>query len=414
MGILQIIGKAITSSALIFVVVVLVPGVPPDVEFEVINAKLPLELNGKLAPNVVLDRASPMELDLEIEGPESIAISPNGKDIYTGIVGGEIIRVNENGQVKIIAKFGQECEGEWDILKCGRVAGLRFDSNGTLFAADVALGVFKVNVDTGAYEQVVPMDIPIDGKLIKFADDLDIDKDGRIYFSDASTNVDPSLMILELLGPPSGRLIQFDPKTRTSKVLIDNLHFANGVQLSRDEDFVMVAELVRSRVWRYFLKGDRKGQSEIFVDQLPGLPDNIRPNGKGGYFIVLASPIRTAGAPGLIDTLGPLPLIRKFVARTVVLVHGFLTLTEMFLPSTYVHQLQFYVSHLGPLGQLNMQPTDVIIVEIDNSGKIIGSFHNKNGPISHSSEVQVGKEFTYFGSASAKHIYRMKTSDFKL
>lgn len=108
----------------------------------------------------------------------------------------------------------------------------------------------KVSVSSGAYERVVPMDVPIDGKLIKFADDLDIDKDGNIYFSDASTNVDPSLMVLELLGPPSGRLIQFDQKTRTSKVLIDNLHFANGVQLSKDEDFVMVAELVRSRVWR--------------------------------------------------------------------------------------------------------------------------------------------------------------------
>lgn len=414
MSVLQFIGKVITSSALIFVVVVLFPGVPPDVEFEVINAKPPLKLNGKLTPNTVLDKAQPMKLDLEIEGPESIAVSPNGRDIYTGVVGGEIIRVNEAGQVKIIAKFGEECEGEWDILKCGRVAGLRFDSTGKLFAADVALGIFKVNVDTGAYERVVPMDTPIDGKLIKFADDLDIDKDGKIYFSDASTNVDPSLMILELLGSPSGRLIQFDPKSGTSKVLIENLHFANGVQLSRDEDFVMVAELARSRVWRYFLKGDRKGQSEIFVDQLPGLPDNIRPNGKGGYFIVLASPIRTAEAPGLIDTLGPLPLIRKFVARAIVLIHGFLSLTETFLPSTYVRQLQFYVSHLGPIGQLNKQPKDVIIVEIDNNGKIIGSLHNKNGPISHSSEVQVGKEFTYFGSASAKNIYRMKTSDLKI
>ncbi len=40
-------------------------------------------------------------------------------------------------------------EGEWEILKCGRTAGLRFDSMGTLYAADVALGIFKVNVDTG-------------------------------------------------------------------------------------------------------------------------------------------------------------------------------------------------------------------------------------------------------------------------
>lgn len=44
--------------------------------------------------------------------------------------------------------------------------------------------------------------------------------------------------------------------------------------------------------------------------------------------------------------------------------------------------MPFQVSHLGPLGQLNMQPKDVIVVEIDNNGKIVGSFHNKNGPVS--------------------------------
>lgn len=73
------------------------------------SAKLPLKLDGNLAPNSVLDRALPMKLDLEIVGPESIVISPNGKDIYTGVVGGEIVRINENGQVKIIAKLGEEC-----------------------------------------------------------------------------------------------------------------------------------------------------------------------------------------------------------------------------------------------------------------------------------------------------------------
>jgi len=41
---------------------------------------------------------------------------------------------------------------------------------------------------------------------------------------------------------------------------------------------------------RYFLKGPRKGESEVFVDGLPGLPDNIRPTGRGGYYIGLAIP----------------------------------------------------------------------------------------------------------------------------
>lgn len=50
-----------------------------------------------------------MKLDVDIEGPESIAISPNGNEIYTGIVGGEIVRIDGNGKVTFVAKFGQDC-----------------------------------------------------------------------------------------------------------------------------------------------------------------------------------------------------------------------------------------------------------------------------------------------------------------
>lgn len=73
------------------------------------SSEVPLELKGQLTPNTVLDKARPMKLDLEIEGPESIAISPNGKEIYTGINGGEIVRIDENGKVTVVTKFGQDC-----------------------------------------------------------------------------------------------------------------------------------------------------------------------------------------------------------------------------------------------------------------------------------------------------------------
>lgn len=73
------------------------------------SSELPLELKGKLSPNAVLDKAQPMELDVDIEGPESIAISPNGNELYTGVVGGEIVRIDANGKVTFVAKFGQDC-----------------------------------------------------------------------------------------------------------------------------------------------------------------------------------------------------------------------------------------------------------------------------------------------------------------
>lgn len=42
--------------------------------------------------------------------------------------------------------------------------------------------------------------------------------------------------------------------------------------------------------FRYYLRGDKKGTTEVFNDGLPGSPDNIRSNGKGGFYISLIAP----------------------------------------------------------------------------------------------------------------------------
>jgi sugar lactone lactonase YvrE len=81
------------------------------------------------------------------------------------------------------------------------------------------------------------------------------------------------------------------------------LHFPNGVQLSNDDEqsFVYVAEMMKSRiircdniseintfliVCRYYLTEDRH---DVFVDNLPGYPDNIRLSANGtGLWVPLA------------------------------------------------------------------------------------------------------------------------------
>lgn len=44
------------------------------------------------------------------------------------------------------------------------------------------------------------------------------------------------------------RLLRHDPLHNSTEVLLDNLYFANGVQLSRYNDFVLVAEGSRARI----------------------------------------------------------------------------------------------------------------------------------------------------------------------
>lgn len=52
--------------------------------------------------------------------------------------------------------------------------------------------------------------------------------------------------------------------------MLDGLWFANGVAVSPDQTFVVVAETARYRLQKYYLAGPKKGKSEVFVAGLPG------------------------------------------------------------------------------------------------------------------------------------------------
>lgn len=47
----------------------------------------------------------------------------------------------------------------------------------------------------------------------------------------------------------------------------------------------------RRRCKKYYIKGERKGSVDIFIDNLPGAPDNLRYDGEGHYWIALATVI---------------------------------------------------------------------------------------------------------------------------
>ena len=53
----------------------------------------------------------------------------------------------------------------------------------------------------------------------------------------------------------TGRLIRYDTQTRKSEVLLRGLSFANGIALSEDESFLVVAETSAYRLRQYWLTG---------------------------------------------------------------------------------------------------------------------------------------------------------------
>ena len=191
----------------------------------------------------------------------------------------------------------------------GRPLGMAFDLEDNLIVADAIQGLISIDVNG----KVTSLSIKSDSDDIpfKFVDDLDIASDGKIYFSDASSKHGYGSDRLELFEhSPNGRLLVYDPVTQKTTTLLKDLYFANGVALSSDESFVLVSETFMYRIQKYWLKGDKAGTSEIFIENLPGFPDNVFSNEKGIFWVALFNPRHN-----FVEISSNKPLLRKMVLR---------------------------------------------------------------------------------------------------
>jgi sugar lactone lactonase YvrE len=234
--------------------------------------------------------------------PEDVALDAEGR-IYAGFEDGRIIQLQADGtQPKILADTQ------------GRPLGLVFDHSGNLIVADAIKGLLAV--DKNGVIQVLTA--AADGARFGCLNDLDVAADGTIYFTEASAKFPMSQFANDILEHrPNGRFLAYDPKTRETRTLLRGIHFANGVAVSSDQSYVLVAETGLYRVIRFWLSGPKRGQSETFVDNLPGFPDGISSNGKGKFWLALVTP-----RDELLDTkLLPYPFLRKVVVRLPAFLH---------------------------------------------------------------------------------------------
>ena len=231
------------------------------------------EMTGDYAVNDKLTNAEIL-FKGQCEKCEDVAIDSTGR-IYGGQLNGDIV-VFENGNRKVLTNTK------------GRPLGLHFDKEKNLIVADATTGLLSINTSTGKITTLVD---EYEGKKMIFVDDVEIADDGTMYFSDASTKYgfyDNSLDILE--GAGNGRLFAYYPAIKETKLLLDDLRFANGIAVAHDQSYVLVNETGRFRTHRYWLQGPKKGQSDLFIENLPGFPDGISQGKDGLFWIALVSP----------------------------------------------------------------------------------------------------------------------------
>ncbi|HBX54912.1 SMP-30/gluconolactonase/LRE family protein [Pseudomonas sp. UBA2684] len=313
-------------------------------------------MTGVLEPNDTLMKAELLGRG-QVHGPEDTAVDAQGQ-VYSGLHDGRIVRIKADGSVETFADTQ------------GRPLGMDFDASGKLIVADAYKGL--LSIDTQGQIKVLTREA--DGLPFKFTDDLDIARDGTIYFSDASSRFEQPDYLLDLLeARPHGRLLSYDPASGTTKVLLKDLYFANGVALSANEDFVLVNETYRYRITRYWLTGEKAGSHDVFIDNLPGLPDNLQGDRNGTFWVALPTP-RKADA----DFLHRHPWLKAQMAK----------LPRALWPKAI------------PYG---------FAIAINEQGEIVRSLHDTSGThLRMVTSVKPVGDYLYFGSLDNDRIGKLK------
>lgn len=251
------------------------------------------KLEGPYAPN---DRLTPTEWwAKQLIGPEAVTIAPDGS-LVAGLKDGRVVKLTvgvDEPQVLFDTK--------------GRPLALAYHPDGRLIVCDAHAGLLAVSPD-GKIETLAT---GFGGIPFKFVDDLAITKAGVIYFSDASARNSIEKFTEDLLEhQTTGRVLKYDVATKQVSLVADGFAFTNGVALSSDESFLVVAETGTYQLWRLWLTGEKAGRKELFTDSLPGFPDNVRYSPtRHGFWVAIGSPRKPE-----IDTLANLPNVRRIVA----------------------------------------------------------------------------------------------------
>ncbi len=265
---------------------------------------------GYSGPHAVNEKLAGLQMiDLGGEvGPEHVALGKDGK-LYTTVLSGNILRMNPDGS-------GQEVF----VNTGGRVLGFDFDAAGNLIAADAVKGLLSVAPD----KTITVLANEVNGTPILYADAVVVAASGKIYFTDASTRFAPAqwggtfeASVLDILEQSAtGRVVEYDPATRATRVVARGLSFANGLALSRYELNLFVNETGKYRVWKIAVTandvdvGQPSDQARVLLDNLPGYPYNLMRGQDGRIWLGFAKPRNPT-----IDLMADKPFLRALTLR---------------------------------------------------------------------------------------------------
>lgn len=235
-------------------------------------------------------------------GPEDIVFDKAG-NLYCGVhsketdfSNGSILKIDINGTIETFYNAGS-----W-------VAGLHFDHEDNLIALSHREGLISISPQKKVMVLAAKDE---NGKSFLIPNGLDIASDGKIYFSNTSEKSAYNItygkkIILEMR--PLGGLYCYNPQSKSITTIINGTYFGNGVVLSKDESHLLMVETAKYRILRFWLNGEKKGQTDTFIDNLPGFPNGISIRDDGSYWLGFSTKRSDA-----LDKIHPKPGMKKIV-----------------------------------------------------------------------------------------------------
>ncbi|KAL1199760.1 Protein STRICTOSIDINE SYNTHASE-LIKE 6 [Cardamine amara subsp. amara] len=293
-----------------------------------------------------------------LNSPEDIAYHQDSGLIYTGCVDGWVKRVS------VYDSANDSVIEDW-VNTGGRPLGIAFGIHGEVIVADAYKGLLNISGDGKKTELLTE---EAEGVRFKLTDAVVVADNGVMYFTDASYKYSLHQFSFDILeGKPNGRLMSFDPTTRVTRVLLRDLYFANGVSMSPDQTHIIFCETPIRRCSKYYING---GRVEVFIDGLPGYPDNIRYDGDGHYWIAM---------PSRVTTLWKLTMKYPFLRKLTAMVAKY--------------------------GYEPMIMEDAGVMQVDLDGNPIAYYHDRRH--THvTTGVKIGN-YLYCGSLLHSHIMRL-------
>ena len=216
-----------------------------------------------------------------IEAPEDVILDRHD-NLYAGSRHGDVMKffAPDYERMEVFAHIG------------GQPLGMAFDREDQLHICIGGMGLYKIS-PAGVVERVTDetnrsfSSINDDSRL-RLADDLDIADDGRIFFSEATTRYEMDEWPVDgLEARGNGRIVCHDPRDGTTRTVLRDLKFPNGIAIASDGQSILFAETWGCCIKRYWFDGPKRGQVAMVLDNLPGYPDNINLASDGNYWLAL-------------------------------------------------------------------------------------------------------------------------------